>query len=124
AAADLNGDGPNDFIIGSAGGANGNIPVTGTVFVFAGGPTLSGTRTLSPTMQANWRFKSGESTQTFAGRNELAVGQLNGTGPTDLAVGESRATGPNNRTQAGAVYVFFGSNNLPPLWDLGTTPAS
>ena len=58
AAADLNGDGPNDFIIGSAGGANGNIPITGTVFVFTGGPTLTGTRTLSPTMQANWRFKS------------------------------------------------------------------
>ena len=39
-------------------------------------------------------------------------------------MGESRATGPGNRTEAGAVFVFFGSNNLPPLWDLGTTPAS
>lgn len=27
-------------------------------------------------MQANWRIRSGESTQTFAGRNALAIGQL------------------------------------------------
>jgi hypothetical protein len=124
AAADLNGDGVSDLIIGSQGGDNNGTPVTGTVFVFAGGPGLSGTRTLSPTMQANWRFKSGESTQTFAGKNALAAGQLNGTGPDDLAMGEAKATGPGNRTHAGAIYVFFGSNNLPPLWDLGTTPAS
>jgi hypothetical protein len=124
ATADLNGDGANDFIIGSPGGANGNIPITGTVYVFAGGPGLSGTRTLSPTMQANWRFKPAESTQTFAVPNALAAGQLNGTGPKDLVVGEDFATGPGNRTHAGAVYVFFGSSNLPALWDMATMPAS
>lgn len=123
AASDLNGDGLNDFIIGSIGGDDNGKPVTGTVYVFAGGAGLSGTRTLSPTMQATWRFVSDQSTQTFAEKNSLSAGQLNGTGPSDLVVGETIAT-VAGRAQAGAVYVFFGSNSLPGLWDMRTLAPS
>jgi hypothetical protein len=121
-SADLDGDGVNDLIIGSGGGPTAQF--TGTVYVFAGGAGLSGTRTLSPTMQADWRFKPVEQTGSFSGPGQQAAGQLDGAGPDDLIVGEALATGPGNRTNAGAVYVFFGSSSLPPLWDLATMPAS
>jgi len=123
AASDLNGDGQHDLIVGSIGGDDNGKPITGTVYIFAGGAALSGTRTLSPTMQAAYRFKSDQSTQSFAEKNSLAAGQLNGAGPGDLVVGETNAT-VAGRAQAGAVYVFFGSNNLPPVWDMQTLAAS
>jgi hypothetical protein len=124
AASDLNGDNLRDLIIGSIGGDNNGLPVTGTVYVFAGGPGLAGTRTLSPTMQANYRFLSSESTQSFAEANSLAAGQLNGTGPADLVVGERNGSGPGNRLEAGVVRIFFGSSSLPAIWDTGVRPAS
>lgn len=124
AAVDLNGGGTKDLVIGSVGGDNNGQPVTGTAYSFAGGAALTGTRTLSPTMQADWRFKSRESTQTYSGNYKLAAGQVNGSGPGDLLLGEPLATGPGNRIEAGAVYGFFGSNSLPPLWDLRSLPAS
>jgi hypothetical protein len=65
ATSDLNGDGKRDLIVGATGAAN--FGVTGTVFVFAGGATLSSTRTLSPTMQATYRIRSDQNTTTFAG---------------------------------------------------------
>jgi len=123
AASDLNGDDTSDLIIGSIGGDNNGQPVTGTVYVFAGGATLSGTRTLSPTMQATYRIVSNESTQSFADKNELAAGQLDGAGPSDLVVGESNAT-TSGLTNSGAVYVFFGSSALPALWDMSVLSPS
>ena len=119
----VGGDNSSDLIIGSVGGMNGNEPVTGTVYAFAGGPSLSGVKMLSPTMQATWRLKSGESTLSFADLGALAGGQLNGSGAADLVVGESQATGPGNRQSAGAVNVFFGGS-LPAEWDLAQMPAS
>ncbi len=77
----------------------------------------AGTRTLSPTMQTTHRIISDQSTQSFAEKNELAAGQLNGSGPSDLVVGETNATA-FGRANTGAVYLFFGSNNLPALWDM------
>lgn len=117
AASDLNGDGAGDLIIGSIGGDNNGQPITGTVYVFAGGSGLSGTRTLSPTMQATYRIRSDQSTQSFSDKNELAAGQLNGSGPNDLVVGESNATIAGH-ANAGAVYAFFGGNSWPALWDM------
>jgi hypothetical protein len=117
ATVDWNGDNVNDLIIGSIGGDNNGQPITGTVYVLAGGAGLSGVRTLSPTMQAAYRIISDQSTQSFADKNELAAGQLDGAGPTDLVVGESNAA-ISGRANSGAVYAFFGSNNLPAVWDM------
>ncbi len=50
-------------------------------------------------------------------------GSLTGTGPDDLAVGEANASAAG-RAGAGQVYVFFGSKNLPSLWDLHVVSAS
>ena len=121
AVNDINGDGQSDLIVGASGAAN--FGITGTVFIFAGGPGLHGTLTLSPTMQASYRILSDQNTSSFAGANALATGQLNGTGPDDLAVGEANAT-VAGRTGAGAVYVFFGSSSLPALWDMRVLSAS
>jgi len=68
-------------------------------------------------MQAAYRIRSDQSTSSFGGANALAAGQLNGTGPDDLAVGEAGAT-VAGRASAGAIYVFFGGNILPALWDM------
>ena len=65
AAADLNGDGTRDLIIGGS-GAPAPFNVKGSVYVFQGGAGLSGARTLAPTNQATWQFRSGEITVTFA----------------------------------------------------------
>jgi hypothetical protein len=85
---------------------------------------LAGIKTLSPTNQATWQFRSGEATSSFASKNSLAAGKLSNDAIADLVVAEGNATGPGNRTQAGAVFVFFGSASLPALWDLATMPAS
>jgi hypothetical protein len=55
--------------------------------------------------------------------DSTAARQLNGAGPDDLAVGEGNATA-TGRANAGAVYVFFGANRLPALWDMRVLPAS
>lgn len=123
AASDLNGDGVNDLIVGAIGGDNNGQPITGTVYAFSGGAALSGTRTLSPTMQATYRILSDQSTQSFADKNELAAGQLDGSGPSDLAVGESNAT-MAGRSNSGAVYGFFGSPTLPAVWDMSVLSPS
>ncbi len=115
AAADVNGNGKPDLIVGASGAAA--FDVSGTVYIFAGGPALTGTRTLSPTMQATYRIRSDQNTSSFGGANALAAGQLNGSGADDLAVGEANAT-VAGRAQAGVVYVFFGSNSWPALWDM------
>lgn len=124
ATRDINGDGLRDLIVGSIGGDDNGKPVTGTVYVFAGGAGLSGIRTLSPTMQATYRFVSSESTQSFGEANALVAGQLNGSGPADVVVGESNASGPGNRANAGAVRVFFGGSSLPAIWDTRVVSAS
>lgn len=113
AASDLNGDGARDLVIGASGAPG----VTGTVFIFSGGAGLSGVRTLSPTMQANYRIVSDQDTSSFGGANALAAGQLNGAGPDDLVIAEGEAN-VAGRTNAGAVYVFFGSNRFPAVWDM------
>jgi hypothetical protein len=120
--ADLNGDGTRDLIIGAIGAAGFNVK--GSVYGFQGGAGLSGIKTLSPTNQATWQFRTAGATSSFADSNELAAGKLNNDGIDDLVVSEGNATGPGNRTNAGAVYVFFGSASLPALTDLATTPAS
>ena len=124
AASDINGDSQPDLIIGSIGGDNNGQPVTGTVYVFAGGPGLAGTRTLSPTMQATNRFVSSESTLSFGEANSLAAGQLDGASAEDLVVGEMNGSGPGNRAEAGVVRIFSGSTSLPTVWDTGVISAS
>jgi hypothetical protein len=123
-ASDINGDGNQDLIIGAIGGDVNGQPVTGTVYVFSGGQGLTGICTLAPTMQADYRFISSESTQSYGEANSLAAGQLNGTGPEDLVVGERNGSGSSGRAKAGVVRVFFGSTSLPAVWDTGVISAS
>src|SRR4029077_13462651 len=71
ASGDLNGDTTRDLIIGASGAANFNVK--GSVFVFQGGAGLAGIKTLAPTNQASWQFRSGEATSSFAAPNSLAA---------------------------------------------------
>lgn len=120
AAADLDGDQNRDLLVGASGAPV--FDVFGAVYVFSGGSGLSGTPTLSPTMQANYRLLADQNTGTFAGPNALAAGQLNGAGAFDLAVGDVDAAA-SGRDLAGVIHVFFGGG-LPALWDLSQQPAS
>jgi hypothetical protein len=121
AASDINGDQQNDLIIGASGAAGFNV--LGAVYIFSGGSGLSGTRTLSPTLQADYRILGDQNTGTFGGANALAAGQLDGSGPDDIAIGDANAV-VSGRNQAGAVYVFAGNSGFPAVWDLKSQAAS
>ncbi len=122
AVADLNGDATRDLIIGAVGAANFNVK--GSVFVFQGGAGLTGIKTLAPTNQATLEFRSSAATSSFAAQNALAAGRLSNDAIDDLVIAEANATGPGSKTNAGAVFVFFGNASLPALWDLSSMPAS
>jgi hypothetical protein len=121
AASDINGDGQDDLIIGASGAPGFNV--LGAVYIFSGGSGLSGTRTLSPTLQADYRILADQNTGTFSGADALAAGQLDSSGPDDIVIGDANAT-VNGRSQTGAVYVFAGSASFPAVWDLKSQAAS
>jgi hypothetical protein len=121
ATRDIDGDNHQDLIIGASGAPEFNV--LGSIYIFSGGSGLSGTRTLSPTLQADYRILADQNTGTFGGANALAAGQLDGTGADDIAVGDANAT-VSGRDSAGAVYVFAGGGGFPAAWDLQSQPAS
>ncbi len=121
ASADIDGDLNYDLLIGASGAPVFDVP--GVVYIFAGGGSLGGTLTLSPTLQANYRVLADQNTGTFGGANALAAGQLDGSGASDIAIGDANAAA-DGRDQAGIIHVFAGSSSFPALWDLKSQPAS
>ena len=110
AAADLNGDGTRDLTIGAVGAAGFNVK--GSVYVFQGGAGLTGIKTLSPTNQATWQFRSGEATSSFAEPNGLAAGKLNNDAIDDLVVAEGNAHGPRQSCGRGRGLHLFRQRRL------------
>jgi|GEM_PF-1096396 len=94
-AADLNADGTQDLILGAP-GANSDA---GIVYVFFGGPGISGGSAAS----ADATISGVVAGTDFGG--SLAAGDLNDDGSADLVVNA-------RRTAAGDVYVFFGGTGF------------
>ena len=97
-AADLDGDGFSDVLIG-AGGANANGLQSGAVYVVPGGV---GSHAASISLSTTGTRIAGPSQGAVADR--LAAGDFNGDGLADVLVG---ATGYGS-SQTGAAYVVFG----------------
>lgn len=120
--ADLNDDGVRDLIIGSTQDDASGV-VTPTVFTLWGGPSISGTRTLTDTAPADFMLRApAKNVNAFSARNTLTAGDLNDDGVADLMVGDAEAD-DGVVADTGAVFVVFGGAGLGGLHDLAVTPA-
>ncbi len=123
-SGDVSGNGVPDLVAGSSRDDNaGGGAVFPTVFVFRGGASLAGTRTLGADTPADFTLQApGQDFFGFSIKNALATGDVNNDGVADLLVGDALAD-PDGATDAGAVFVMFGGPGLPAFRDLAATPA-
>jgi hypothetical protein len=109
AAADLNGDGPTDLIVGAprAGDESG----AGQAYVFFGGPGASGSRDVAQAQQ-DVTLLGTDSGDRFGAT--VTVADLDVDGLAEVIVGAERGDGPDDRREdAGEAYVVRGSATLP-----------
>lgn len=114
AAADVNGDGIADIIIGApfADGPDGSRADAGAAYVVFGSASLgSGTREIDLAARADVAFY-GATAGDLAGF-AVAAAHLNGDPTADVIIGAFWADGPAEaRDMAGEVYAIFGSPTL------------
>jgi hypothetical protein len=114
AAADLNGDGPADLIVGAP--RAGDEPRPGQAYVFFGGAGLTGSRDVAQTQQ-DVTLQGVDSGDRFGAT--LAAADLDSDGLPEVIVGAERGDGPDDRRQdAGEAYVVPGSATLPAALDM------
>jgi hypothetical protein len=114
AAADLNGDGPADLIVGAPRAGDGPRP--GGAYVFFGGPGASGSRDVAQAQQ-DVTFLGTDAGDRFGAT--VAVADLDGDGLAELVVGAERGDGPDDRREdAGEASVARGSATLPATLDM------
>ena len=97
ACGDWNGDGVADLAVGANTDNGGHGPASGRVYVYFGGPNLSGT--------AGAELACNESDAIFGSSVDLG-GDLNGDGIADLAV--SAPWDNSDGMLAGRTYIFYG----------------
>ena len=118
AAADVNGDGLDDLVLGApfADGPNDQRPDAGETFLLLGARSWPATIDLAADPAAAVAF--GEDEEDLASYS-LATADVNGDGVHDLLIGAFWADGPDNtRPDAGEAYLVFGSPSWPPTIDL------
>ena len=114
AAADLNGDGAADLIVGAP--RAGDEPRPGQAYVFFGGPGLSGSRDVAQAQQ-NVTLLGIDSGDRFGAT--VAAADLDGNGLAEVIVSAQRGDGPDDqREDAGEAYVVRGSATLPATLDM------
>ncbi|MCC7352945.1 MAG: FG-GAP repeat protein, partial [Anaerolineae bacterium] len=116
AAADLNGDGAADIIVGAPSADPGGRLNAGAVYVVYGGPNVTGNIFLTTTTFTGPRLSGKVSMDQFG--ESLAAGDFNGDHVADLAVGASFSL-----SSKGTVYLFFGRTGSFPSVDLASQQA-
>ncbi len=122
-AADINGDGVADLIIGApyANGPGGNRAGSGEVYVIFGSKTLPASIDLGAG-GANVVIYGADAGDALGFNGAIAFGDVNGDGKNDIILGSPSASGPaNGRLACGEGYIIYGSATLPASIDLDTT---
>ncbi len=123
ASADINCDNINDIIIGTLGatdGPNNKRIDSGEIYIIFGNKTLSPIEFLN---QPDLVIYGGESYDWFG--TALATGDVNGDGRNDIIISAIHGDGYGNlKTNCGEVYIIYGNDTFPSIWDLKTKPAN
>jgi hypothetical protein len=113
---DVNGDGKEDLVIGApfAGREPGSPPgsprtTLGEVYVVFGGEELAGELNIAGAAP-DVLLSGAEAYGQFG--SAVAAADFNGDGTDDIAVGAHRSGGGAGRMQGGAVYVFYGHEDI------------
>lgn len=117
ASGDLNGDTIDDLIIGARFAEPPGDDERGETYVVFGSPTSLASIDLltdSPDLTVYGRDNGDRSA------NSVAAGDVNGDGIDDLLIGAHHAS-PSGGSNAGEMYVLFGSTTLPSIIDLTTS---
>ncbi len=120
-AGDVNGDGVDDFIIGTYSTAS--SPDAGHAYVLYGKTTaFDATIDLSTLSASDGFIIDGITDGDHAGRSVSGGGDINGDGFDDLIVGANNAA-PNG-SNSGQAYVIYGSNLTESVNVLGTSASN
>ncbi len=107
-AADINGDGFDDVVVGARRAAPGSGSNAGSSYiVFGHSGVFAATLNLGTLNGANGFRLDGVVAQDASGRAVAAAGDINGDGRDDLIIGAAFAD-PNGISAAGSSYVLFG----------------
>jgi hypothetical protein len=110
AAADLNGDGANDLIVGTSFGPP-ERSSAGQIRIWFGSELIGGVKDAAGTAgtPADVTIIGASSNDRMSADGLLKAADVNGDGIDDLLLGASAARGPSDaRSQTGEVYVVFG----------------
>lgn len=123
AAADVNGDGLKDVLLGSfqGDGPDGSRTDAGEAYVIYGRASFEASLDLAQQgeLGASVTLYGATSNELLTYDGAIRTGDVNADGIPDLLLGAKAAHGPNEtRNSAGRVYVVFGRPGLPPELDL------
>lgn len=111
-AGDLNGDGYDDVLVGAPNATVGNKTAAGLAYVVFGDKSLPAQLSVATLDGATGFRVDGVSSESYAGNDVGAAGDMNGDGFSDgfIAAWKSAANGGN---ESGATFIIFGKSNYP-----------
>ncbi len=111
-AGDFNGDGIDDLIVGASFGDDGGTDAGEAYVIFGKAGATRDNIDLTGLAAGDGFIVQGDAAGDWAGWSVAAAGDVNADGFDDLIVGAPR--GDDGGSNAGEVYVIFGTANQPP----------